>query len=771
MTCRKNVTHHEWIDDMVNEFKHEYKRHAEDAMESFLDCIFEILRSSKGRTKPYQEQISKLGTQLKNSSVIDDKKYPHHRYIMRLLEIGLLRRHSHMFILPQINKETLLNNQYYCSLILAAKLYALGKYDEAVNYAEKIGQNCSLALYICGQSYRKIGDYAKAHAHLQQGIKLLGQGKCGCPFTGKEEGICNEDLLKAVLFRARAVVFRKQKEFAKAEECYKKAKEAVDKAMKNIKSSPGKAPEKISLSGDNISVEFGEESSVRLVTEVAADVYFSFGYHYYNQRNYDQAEKLFKKSIEALEVSQVDWDSPYTRLAIVKFCQGKYRKANELFAKAAMICKKTIHTNREASLSLALCVLGCKLTNDLIGQVSADNPIDKLEDAINQAPRLTLGPLECHLDDAKHFCEKELSPPAKKLVKEFINRIRQEIFRIIFVPTSSDSEHWELIVQQDNGLKYELRIGNSLKHYMHKVKISNMYIDKILDDFGSGKIKYDDLIVLGRDLVNKLFPKDLEKLFSQSTKGKTLLLWLDKETSQIPWELMVFKVLENNKTDYKFLCEHFQVGRWLCGKQNPTREIRISPLALVTYDGGGTLNGVYQELSAIQNLNLLTRIYSTRKEVLDLFKTWNTKDYYGLHFSGESQYDKNHPFGSSFELEDAPLRREDLNILIDNLPCGLEGPSFIFLNFCESARQSLILTGFQGWVEHFLEIEPSALIATMWKAKDNSAAQFASKFYETLLQKKNSGLAMQEARKSIKDNNDLTWLCYVLYGDPRAQLR
>lgn len=432
MTCRKNVTHQEWIDDMVNEFEHEYKRHAGDAMKSFLDCIFEILMSSKGRTKPYQEEISKLGTRLKSSSVIDDKKYPHHRYIMRLLEIGLLRRHSHMFILSQINKETLLNNQYYCSLILAAKLYALGKYDEAINYAEKIGQNCSLALYICGQSYRKIGDYAKAHAHLQQGINLLGQGKCGCPFTGKEEGICNEDLLKAVLFRARAVVFRKQKEFTKAEECYKKAEEAVNKAMKNIKSSSGKAPKKISLSGDNISVEFGEESSVQVVTEVAADVYFSFGYYYYNQRNYDQAEKLFEKSIKALEASQVDWDSPYTRLAIVKFCQGKYREANELFAKAEVICKKTIRTNREASLSLALCVLGCKLTNDLIGQASADNPMDKLEDAINQAPRLTLGPLECHLDDAKHFFGKanELSSSSRKLVEGFINRIEREISRI-----------------------------------------------------------------------------------------------------------------------------------------------------------------------------------------------------------------------------------------------------------------------------------------------------------------------------------------------------
>jgi tetratricopeptide (TPR) repeat protein len=296
-----------WVEDIIAWFEANYERRpqpemARQTMMQLLDHIFETVQNSRGGDV-YRKQIMKLGNQLKDNPLLGSSvglEHPYHRRIMRLLELDLQSRHSHMFVLPQIRKKALLEIPDYSALLLAAKLHQAGEYEEAIEIALGIAGGCSLAQYIIGQSERKHGSYEKAHAHLDEGLKLLDQQPCVCPFGEKGVAICDEHLLRAVIFRAKAVVFRRQEDFEEAEKFYAKAEESADRAMQAVSSSAVTSSEAHQKSEDTIWVEQGDENAVRIVAEVAADVHFSHGYYWYQRKNYDRAEDLFSKAISAL---------------------------------------------------------------------------------------------------------------------------------------------------------------------------------------------------------------------------------------------------------------------------------------------------------------------------------------------------------------------------------------------------------------------------------------------------------------------------------------
>ncbi len=431
----KDATRSRWADQIVEWFEANYERKpqpemARQTMAQLLNCVFGIIQNSR-KGSLYLHEVTELGKRLSSSPVLDSAvslKHPHHHRIMRLLEHNLQSSHPHMFMVPQVSKSTLLERPDYSALLLSVKLHADAEYKDARRIALGIGEGCSLAQYIIGQSERRLGIYDQAHIHLDEGLRLLTQRKCACPFDEDAEAICDEHLLRAVILRAKAVVFRKQKNFERAEEFYAKAEEVAEKAMEavssgTVRSSKSAPPDKTK---DTIWVEHGDE----VVYRVVANVHFSHGYYWYQKRDYDQAQRLFKKAIDALEKADEDWDSPYTRLAIVKLCRGNYQEAADMFAKARDKCEKTLKTNREASLSLALCILGRKVIELTYGTpVVIHNPMEELEKAIDQGPK-ALGPWECHRDDAKHFLEVKLSESARELVNRFVDRLEIEIRKI-----------------------------------------------------------------------------------------------------------------------------------------------------------------------------------------------------------------------------------------------------------------------------------------------------------------------------------------------------
>ncbi len=80
---------------------------------------------------------------------------------------------------------------------------------------------------------------------------------------------------------------------------------------------------------------------------------------------------------------------------------------------------------------MALCTLGLRLIEiraPQMGRLAFSNPQTDLEEALSKRPRLAVGPLECHRDDARHFLRiPQIPPSAKSLVESFIERLENEI--------------------------------------------------------------------------------------------------------------------------------------------------------------------------------------------------------------------------------------------------------------------------------------------------------------------------------------------------------
>ena len=150
----------------------------------------------------------------------------------------------------------------------------------------------------------------------------------------------------AQLRATRAVVYRKLKKVEEAEKYYKKGCDACDEAPQDTDKGHDQRETALYAKRD------------KSIERVRADVYFSTGYFYYERDQLSEARRYLGKAIEQLKASVTLWDSPITREAIVNMCNGNHDTALVQFLEARTICEQTDATNREASLTYALCGLG-----------------------------------------------------------------------------------------------------------------------------------------------------------------------------------------------------------------------------------------------------------------------------------------------------------------------------------------------------------------------------------------------------------------------------
>ena len=311
------------------------------------------------------------------------------------------------------------------------------------------------------------------------------------------------------------------------------------------------------------------------------------------------------------------------------------------------------------------------------------------------------------------------------------------------------------------------------KAYFEKV---HKYLNRLASN--SGDVDANDvrkeLENIGMGFYNDFFPRELKQLYWDRIHGKvrTWQLLLDSDASQIPWELIVPISYERNMPQHKFLCEQYQLGRWLAKKREAvpslSQWISVTPLALVAYDPA-ELSGIATEKRLLQNLPGLevSPVTPKHRDLEELLSSDTMRGCFGLHLSGDGKYDDSVK-GCSFQLEDGILTENDLR-RPENRVFGRIKP-FVFLNFCESGKVGYSLTGIRGWITQFMECDACCIVATMWKASDEIAPDFSQTLYEQLLKGMPIGEAMQFARHHIMNRGDATWLCYALYGDPRAKI-
>lgn len=414
-----------WSENLVAWFEENFYNNQLNTTEQLLRYVALIIKNSTPDSRSLTK-VMELGKiiieKVKKSGLKPDSQFIR---ILELLSLGLHHQHSHLFAVPKVYISNLINIPDYSSILLATKYHGLGNYQESIDLLGSLTPNCPLANYIVGQSYRKIGKYNLAESHLSDGLRDTNLwSEHNCPYNKDFAVLCNGSLLKSSILRAAAVIKRKQKQNDIAEANYIEAERILEVEIEN-----NKAPSAIAeINSDDLQTTY----NIPNLNKVLADIYFSHGYYWYENNHFDQGKLYFKKSIVALERSNEDWDSPYTRLAIIELVNGNYEDATKLFTKAYIICSKTpIQKNREASISKALCTLGLTVletVNPSAGQLTTSTPIVDLKLAMNQKPSLTLGPLECHRDDAKHILRKfSNTSSTKQIIEEFIYVIEKEI--------------------------------------------------------------------------------------------------------------------------------------------------------------------------------------------------------------------------------------------------------------------------------------------------------------------------------------------------------
>jgi hypothetical protein len=270
---------------------------------------------------------------------------------------------------------------------------------------------------------------------------------------------------------------------------------------------------------------------------------------------------------------------------------------------------------------------------------------------------------------------------------------------------------------------------------------------------------------IGMSLYRRLFSDDFKRLYWNSLRSKVKTIVIISFEPWIPWELVRPFNHETNEADDGFLCEKFNLTRWLAGAGFPDT-ISLEQLGLIV--STSSLDSAKLEAEEIKKL-----LGSKARDILSsspsVYRLLRTNDLYGLHFACHGSFNKDNPDMSTLSLEDGTWL-SPIDIDGDGLTFGKNRP-LVFLNACETGQGGYALTGMGGWAEAFVgRARCCGLIGSIWKAKDESACKFAVAFYRNLLDGKTISEAARLARLSIKQTGDPTWLSYTVYANPLAHL-
>jgi len=105
-----------------------------------------------------------------------------------------------------------------------------------------------------------------------------------------------------------------------------------------------------------------------------------------------------------------------------------------------------------------------------------------------------------------------------------------------------------------------------------------------------------------------------------------------------------------------------------------------------------------------------------------------------------------------------------------------QSQTIVFLNACQAGATGQFLSMVFGWPQAFLQMGATACVAPFWRVMDERAKKVAEGFYQGALAGEEAGAGRQlgevlrRIRAQWKDEKSLTYLGYILYGDPTTVL-
>jgi hypothetical protein len=267
----------------------------------------------------------------------------------------------------------------------------------------------------------------------------------------------------------------------------------------------------------------------------------------------------------------------------------------------------------------------------------------------------------------------------------------------------------------------------------------------------------------GGHLFVKLLPQDLRTLL-WSLQGRVSSLQIVSDDPHIPWELLRLRVREERRwIEGPYLCEAFALTRWL----RQVAETHVLPVRrmAVVFPRRSSLPHIDQEREDLLRLDGGSReVTEIPPHYRDVLEALSTGDFDAWHFGAHGQAREADADLWSIELDDQPLRPEDMGGPAANL--GGPRPLILF-NSCNVGRSGRSLVGMGGWPKALLDVGAGAFIGALWQVQDSKAQRFAQTFYRFFLDGTPIGEALRQARLAIKDANP-SWLAYTVFAHPLA---
>jgi len=294
----------------------------------------------------------------------------------------------------------------------------------------------------------------------------------------------------------------------------------------------------------------------------------------------------------------------------------------------------------------------------------------------------------------------------------------------------------------------------------------------------------DQAKYIGQSLFDWLFTLKVKELL-YATECRELILEIDGNLVQIPWELLY--------DGRDFLCQRFNIGRivntWQSIAFHRGQERRKSPFnidknsfkMLILADPKGDLDASYEEgdilfekfkyLSEHKDLqkNIEIKLKSSFIETEYIKKALREFDI--IHYAGHAKYNAEYPSRGGWQTADGEVSTDDIIEMIGGgaLPC------LIFSNACLSGQtepwsiSSDGKKGVYGLANAFLLAGVYHYIGTFWDIPDKQGLRLAVEFYKNLMEGVNIGESLRRARVHLihrYGEANITWMAYMLYGDP-----
>jgi CHAT domain len=270
-------------------------------------------------------------------------------------------------------------------------------------------------------------------------------------------------------------------------------------------------------------------------------------------------------------------------------------------------------------------------------------------------------------------------------------------------------------------------------------------------------------------LYELLVPKRIKQ---QSNDSANLILEVDKDSAQFPWELMsrrsgssVLPFATNAGLIRQFKTSVFEEPR-------ATRENSALVAAFPHVANFPELKGAADEATEIHGqLRAAGYVVDPTNPIAvgdgdEVIAALFSGDYRILHLAGHGVVDPKNKTGLVLGDGDIFTAAD-----VRNLPST---PDLVFLNCCHVGRIDPLVNQLAvSLSQAFIEIGCRAVVAAGWAVNDSAAVTFAREFYGQFLTGETFGNSVLEARKLVRRDyaETNTWGAYQCYGNPDFRLK